>query len=149
MRRAEGVVDVQIGQRGQRGGKIGTVFGLPGIETQVFQQNDVAALHAGHVFGHLVAAAIGDEFHRMLQQLRQPHRHRAQGILTVRHTLRPPQMRHQDHSRAVLQQIADRRQGGDDTGIVLDHALLERHIEIHAHDHGFVFDVNVFDRLLV
>ena len=50
----------------------------------------------------------------------------------------------------MLTQILDRGQGLADARVIGDHlpsvALLERHVEIHAHESAFAFDVDLAER---
>jgi hypothetical protein len=59
-------------------------------------------------------------------------------------------MRHQYNFRAVLAQIIDRGQALADARVIRDHlpsvTLLERHVEIHAHESAFPFHIDLAQR---
>ena len=60
MRRAEGVVDVDLGQRGQRLGEGRIVGFFFGVEAQIFKQQHLAGFElAGHLAGHLRRCSRG------------------------------------------------------------------------------------------
>jgi hypothetical protein len=52
-------------------------------------------------------------------------------------------MTHQNQRRVLIQHILNRRQRGADAFVVGHFAIRHRHVEIHAHQHAFVFEVNV------
>ncbi len=58
-------------------------------------------------------------------------------------------MRTQDNGRAMVQQILNRRQSGANTGVIPHRTVLDRHVEIHPHQHLFVFYIYIFDGLFI
>src|ERR1041384_8001678 len=69
--------------------------------------------------------------HGLAQQLRQMLRHGLQTVLL--------------HTRALLRRILNCRQRRTDARVVRHLAILDRHVEIHAHKHALAFEVEVFD----
>ena len=108
VRGAEGVVHVDLGQRGQRLGE-GRIVGLFfGVEAQVFEQQHLARLElARHLFGNF-ADAIGRKGHVdalaefLVEQLAQPVDHGPQRVLRIGLALGPAQVRGQDHLGLAL-----------------------------------------------
>ncbi len=149
--RAEGVVDVDIGQRGQRLGEGRIVGFFLGVEAQVFQQQHLAGLElAGHLAGHF-ADAIGRKGHvdvlaqLLVEQFAQPVDHRAQRVLGIRLALGTAQVRGQNHLGLALQGVDDGGQRGHDAGVVGDGRAVfgERHVEIDADEDPLVGQIDV------
>ena len=72
-------------------------------------------------------------------------------VLQVFFSLGASQVRHQDHSRAVIEKIIDGRQRRSDAGVIGDLVglLVQGDIEVHPHQHPAAGDVDVSDGLLV
>src|SRR3984957_1300545 len=54
-------------------------------------------------------------------------------------------MAEQDHLGAGLAQLLDGRQGGAQAGVVADHAVLHRHVEIDADQHALAAQVGLVE----
>ena len=56
-----------------------------------------------------------------------------------------------DFDTAALERMRDGRQGSHDALVVRDRPglLVERHVEVHAHDHAFALEIDVTDRRFV
>lgn len=65
---AEGVVDIEVAQRGQLRGEGRIVLFLARVEADVFQQGDAAGRQSGDDLGGLIADAVTGEGHRRAQQ---------------------------------------------------------------------------------
>ena len=61
--------------------------------------------------------------------------------------LRAAEMREQDHLAALGGDLGDRRRHALDARGVGDHAVVDRHVEVDAHQHAFAFDVDVVERV--
>ena len=111
MRRAERVVDVDVGEFGELPGKRRIVLLLLGVEAQILQEDDAAATAClGDRFLRRLADAVGREHHRVLQQFRHPLRDRLQRVLGVWSALRASEMRAEnDRGRPLLERVLDRR----------------------------------------
>ena len=59
--------------------------------------------------------------------------------------LRPAEMREQDDLAALVGDLGDRRRRALDAGRVGDDAVLDRHVEIDAHQDAFALDVDVIE----
>ena len=60
--------------------------------------------------------------------------------------LRPAEMRQQDDLAALVGDLADGRRHALDAGRVGDLAVLDRHVEVDAHEHRLPFDVGLVER---
>jgi hypothetical protein len=56
---------------------------------------------------------------------------------------------HQDHLRALVAQVLDGGQRLLQALVALDHAVLQRHVEVDAHDHALAGDVQILDEQLL
>ena len=140
VRGAEGVVDIDIAERGQLRGEGGVVGLFFGVEAQVFQQQHLA--RAERLRLPLRASAP-------TQSAREVDRHAGQQSLQVRgHRARgytwgsPPLGRPRWVIRITAAPLSsrqpDRGQRGADARIVGDRVrlLVQRHVEIHTHQHA-------------
>ena len=75
MRRAEGIVDIQLRQIRQRLGKGGIVLRLPGVEPHVFNQHRLAVLQGSDLGMGVIPDDVGGKGHLAVQQLVEPIRH--------------------------------------------------------------------------
>ena len=88
--------------------------------------------------------------HFAAEQLGQAGGNGLEGELRLEFALGTAQVRAEDHAGAMLHQVLDGGQGGDDTVIVGDFAFfVQRDVEIAADKHPLAFDVDVFDGLLI
>ena len=151
MRGAEGVVDIDVCQRGQSLGKGRIVGFLFGMKAQVFQQQHLAGFKLSSHFAGDFADAIGRKGHVhilaqfLIEQLAQPFYHRAQRILGIRLALGAAQVRGQNHLGLAAQGVDDGRQRGHNARVVGDCRAVfgERDVEIDADEEPLVgqFDV--------
>jgi hypothetical protein len=109
VRRAERIVHIDLAQPRQRTRKLRVVRLLLRVEAHILQQRDRVRRQARHARFHRRADAVVEEVDGTPQQLLQSRRHRAQAILRVALPLRTPEVRHQNHRRAALQQVLNRR----------------------------------------
>ena len=150
VRRTERVIHIDVRQRRQLAGKRRIVLLFLRVEPQVLEQDDAAIRRT--VDGRLgrLADAVLRERDRAVQQRRQPFGHRLQRVLRIGLSLRPPEVRAQDHRpRPVLQRVLDRRQRRADPRVVPDRAVLDRHVEVHADQHAPPLEVEILDRLFL
>ena len=148
---AEGVVDVDLGQRGQRLGEGWIVGFFLGVEAQVFKQQHLAGFElAGQLSGYF-ADAVGSESHVdglaefLVEQFAQPVNHRAQRVLGIGFALGTAKVRGQNHLGLVADSVDDGGQRGHDAGVVGDGGAVfaERHVEIDADEHALVGQIDV------
>src|SRR3569832_1961471 len=136
VRGAEGIHHEYIAECGVFLGKLVGVFLLALVEAHVLEHHDFTVRDVDAV------EIILHHAHRLAQQLRQMLCDRLDGILLAVHALFwATQMRHHHHARAGLDRALDGRQGRADARIVGDLAVLERHVEVFAHQHALVGEV--------
>ena len=156
MGRTEGVVDVDVGQRGQLLGE-GRIVGLfLGVEAQVLQQQHLAGFQLpGQLVGYFADAVRRkgdvDALAQLLaEQDTQPVNHRTQRILRIGLALGAAQVRGQNHFGLAPQCVIDGGQRGHDAGVVGDGRAVfgERHVEIDADEQPLVGQIDVANREL-
>ena len=130
VRRAEGVVHVDVGQRRQLRGELGIVALFAGVEAQVLEQQDLARGERVRRLRGLGTDALLDEAHGLAEQLRQPHRDRRERELGLLLALRLAEVGRAEDPRPLLEREAQRRQRLGDARVVGHAAAVERHVEI-------------------
>jgi hypothetical protein len=164
---AEGVVAVDAAQRGKRGGEgidarrllgreafVGVFFGLIderflGVKTEIFEQDALFVLHARDEPGYVRSDAIGRERDLQVEQFAETHGHGLETMLRLEpFALRPPQVAHQHEPAAAVEHVADRRQGLSDPPVIGDVSVLERDVEVHAHQDAPSGDVDLVNGAL-
>ena len=171
VRRAEGVVDVAVGVRGELldelllrtllqgllgsllllfGGVLGQTAGLAlllGVETQVLEQHHLARLDVAAHLGGLLAHAVAGEGDLRAEVLLDRGNDLLERVFGIGVLLRTTHVRHEDHRTALGQHLLDGGHGGADAGVVGHMALgVEGHVEVHADDRAFAFEIVVVDR---
>jgi hypothetical protein len=145
MRRAEGIVDVNVAEARKLSGKLVVVLLFFRMKAQVLKQQHVAVFESIDDSFNFRADAVIGKLHGLSQQFRQVRRHWAEAVFLIALALRSPQMRSQDYTRAPLGRILNRRQRSTYTRIILNHSVLERHVEIHTYKDPLALDVQVLD----
>src|ERR671937_2688645 len=122
--RAEGVVHVQVELVGELPCELDVVLRLAPVETRVLEKTNA----------------------RIVDELPQPRLHRLQGQRGIL-SLRPSEMRGEnDLRRSALQEKLDRGQGCSNARVVGDAAVLERYVEVDAHEEALPGHVRVANR---
>ena len=149
MGRAKGIVDVDVTQLGERTGKGRIVALFSGMEAHVLQQRHFARPQAGHdrLGRRTDARAAGGD--RSAQQLAQTGRDGSQTQRRDDGPLGPAEMGQQHDARTGGAEGVDRRQRGANARVVRNPGAIERHIEVHAHQHPLPGYGDVADGLLV
>ena len=146
---AEGVVDEDIRQGCQIGAELLIVLGLALDVAGVLQQHDFAVTQgggqgagilAGHVLGHLDLLA---------EQLAQALCDDLQAQLGLPLALGLAHVGAEDDLRAVVDEILDGGQGGDDALIAGDLAVLEGNVKVAAAEHALAGYVDVTNGFFV
>ncbi len=150
VRRAERVVHVHVGERRELLRERRVVFLFFGMKAQVLEEYDRGALRVRGVNGLVrgVADAVFGERHRPAEQLREPGGHRTQAHVGIRLAFRPPQVAREDHRAAAFEHVLNRRQRSADAGVVADHAVLQRDVEVDADEDPLALEVEIPDREL-
>ena len=126
------------------------VRGLAGLEAHVLEQQDLAVLEPLRKLLHALSHDRRRERHRGVRELAQTRRHGCQRELLDALALRASEVRDEHQARAARAQLLDRRQGGANARVVGDLRrpslrVLERDVEVHAHEHPPARDVEVVD----
>mmetsp|Transcript_11276 Transcript_11276/g.42088 ORF Transcript_11276/g.42088 Transcript_11276/m.42088 type:complete len:300 (+) Transcript_11276:515-1414(+) len=145
VRRAKGVVDVEVRDGRQLSSELRFVLLLRCVEAQVLQEADGARGHACHGLGHRIPNAVVHVDHRGVgQQLSESRGHGRHDHVRLALAFGSAQVRHEHHLGALLQQrfdggerLAHARVIRDARGVL----LVQRHIEVHAHETHFALDV--------
>ena len=124
MHGAESVGHEDLGHVGQGLGKVGAVLLLADVEAQVLQKKDLAGLECGGLGLGVLADDVLGEDHILAQQLGQSLCHRSQSQLGLPLALGLAQVGAGDNGSAVIQQIFDGGDGGNDTLVAGDLAGL-------------------------
>ena len=144
MRRAEGVVHVEVAQLSQSPGELRIVGFLFRVEAQVLQHQGLPALQfLSHLF-RLNANAVGRKAdvltapQNIIDQNAQPLGYRLQAHLGIRLALRTSKVGGKYESCAVPQRVLDSGQRLADAGIIHDAAVVERDVEVNPHEDPFI-----------
>ena len=148
MRGAEGVVDVDVGERRELLREAGVVLLFLGMKPEILEEHDAIRACAVDRGRGRRPDRILREFDGTAEQLRQPFRDRPQRKFRVRLPLRPAEMRTQNHRGAAIERVPDRGDRGSDTGVVRDRAVSDRHVEVDAHQHAPALEWNIGDAAL-
>ncbi len=145
VRRAEGVVDVDLGEGGEALGEGGVVPLLARVEAGVLEDEDVAVGERRHGrLGHR-ADAVGGEGDGRAEELPELLRHRGERVLRVGRPLRLAEVGGEDDPRSLLAGEADRREGLRDPRVVLHDAVLDRDVEVDAQEDAAAGELEVPD----
>jgi hypothetical protein len=142
---AEAVADEAVAQRGQlvgEGSALGVVLaGLAGVEPDVLQQGDLAVLQRGHRGPRGLPDRVAGEPHLGAEQLGEPRGDGTEGVLLLRCSLRPAQVRHHDDPGSGLGELLQRRHARADAAVVGDPGAVEGHVQVRADQDPFAGDV--------
>ena len=146
---AERVVHVLVGERGERGGERPGRSSLPPAWNRRFSSSTTppppGAWTRSIVALHLVADAIVDKRDRAAEQLRQPVHNRPQAELRILLAFRAPQVAREDHGRARVERVLNRRNGPAQPRVVADAPVFQRHVEVDPDENALALQVEVFD----
>ena len=152
MRRAESIVHVVVAELGKLPGEIRIVGFLLGMEAEVLQQQRLPTLQlVGHLL-RLHANAVGRKSHvlaapqNVVEQNAQPLGHRLHAHLGIGLALGTSQVRRQNEPRAMAQRVLNAGQRLADAGVIHHAAVVERDVEIHAHEDALVVQRKITNR---
>jgi hypothetical protein len=152
MQHAEAVAHEHVAECGQRVRErtalTVVLAGLAGVEADVLQHGHVAVGECVDRRAGRVAHGVAGDRDVGAEQLAEPCGHRRQGVRRVGCALGPAQVGHHRDPCTRVAQAADRRDAGADAAVVADHAVVERDVEVGAHQHALAAQVSeVVDRL--
>ena len=146
----ESIVDIRIGQGRQFLAEVFDILGLFLAEPGILQQYDVAFLHGGNGSLGILAddVVIIGEYNVLTEQFAQAYCNGSQRELFFRTVLRLAEMAAQDYLAAVSNQLFDGGQGGNNTLVIRNDAVLHGYVEITANQNPFSFYLNVINCFL-
>src|SRR5208282_4974903 len=149
---AEGIIDVELGELCELLGKILVILFFFGVEAEVLKQQGLAFLELErHLFG-LGPDALGAEADVFAaRQFLVEHHAETLGDgfetqLWIRLAFGTAQVRREDEARAVTQSVLDGGQGFADAGVVHDAAVVERDVEVDAHEDATIVERKIANR---
>ena len=131
----KGVIDVKVTKRRQRFDEVRVVLFLAGVEAGVFDEQHVTRPHGLDGLGRDIEP-VRREAHRLAEVVGQVGHQEAQRIGLVRPALGPTEMRQQDHLAALFDDGLDGRHDALDARRVTDATILDRHVEVDAHQNA-------------
>jgi len=105
---AKGVIDKDIGKRGQFLRKAVVVFFLFGVKAQVLEHDHVPRAHVFNQLLHVRPSAIGSQRYLLVQKPGQPLRDGGQTELGDRFALGTAKMRHDNDPGVLIQGVIQR-----------------------------------------
>ncbi len=144
VRDREGVIDIDVAEPREPGGKGGIVLFFALVEAGILQAQNVAGLHRRDGFFGDVADAIVGKCDRPADDARDRGDDRLQRFLRIA-AFRPAVMRQQDHLAAAVGDFDNGRRVAFDARYVRHLAVLHRHVEVDAHEHALALYVGVVE----
>ena len=148
MRRAECVVHVAVGQRGQRLRELRIVLFLLRVKAQVLEQDDAPGGNLLNQPLNLRPRAIVHEGDGAPEQVRQVAGHGPEAELGVDRSFGPSQMTGQNDGGAMIEREPYRRQRGANARVVADDAVFERHVEVDPDEEPLALKIEIANRQL-
>jgi hypothetical protein len=147
VRGGKGIVDEKIAVCGQRPGEFGVVLLLALVKAGVFQKQDVALVHVGDRGRRPSADAVGREMDGAVEDCLRRACDGLERHVGDHGALGATEMREQDHLGSLVGKLGDGRRNPFDAGGVGDRTVVvERHVEIDAHEHALSLGVDVVQR---
>ena len=122
------------------------------MEAQILQQQRLPTLQlVGHLL-RLHANTVGRKSHvlaapqSVVKQDAQPLGHRLHAHFGIGLALGTPEVRRQDEPRAMAQRVFNAGQRFPDAGVIHHAAVIERNVEIHAHEDALVVQREITNR---
>ena len=152
VRAAEGVVDVDVAERGELLGEGGVVGFFFRVEAEVLQQQRLAGFELLDISSAISPTQSGEKatFSETLRtcssRLAQAGDQRAQAHGLDRLALGAAEVRAEDDLGLVAQRVLDGGKGLADAGVVGDDAVLEGDVEVDADEHALVGKIQITNR---
>ena len=144
----EGIVDIDLAQGCQRLGELRLVGGLPGVETQVLQQQNAAVGEALELRLRLRSDTVICQRYIPSQQLPEVLRDRLQAVFFGALTSWTSQVGHENGPRAVFHEPLDCREALPDAAVIDDLSILQGDIEVGPYQDAFSAYVKVCNKEL-
>ena len=144
----ERVVHVALGELREAPREVVVVLLLLGVEPEILEQQQLAALQRLGLRACRVADAVRRERHRPRQQRAQALGHRRERELGVGPALGAAEVRGEHDGGAAIEGQPQRGDHRTQAGVVGDGAPLEGGVEVRADEHAFARQRQVLDRQL-
>ena len=146
---AEGVVDEDLGHRGEFFREFGVVGFLSFVEPGVLEKERLSAIESGgHLLG-LGADRVGSELHFLSEELGESRGYRSQSVFHVSLTLRLAHVGAEDDDSAFVEKVLYRGESPDDPLVRSDDAVLQGDVEVAADENFPAGNIDVFDCFFV
>ncbi len=150
VRGTEGITDENtVAKCSELFGKGFVVFFFFGMKADIFQNENFTIAQGLALAFSAGADAIERKRYGIAQKFLQFFRGRREGILQIRTAFGAAKMRSENEARTLLNREAQGGKRFANAGIVGDHAVLERHVEVHTDEDALAAEVEVVDGELV
>ena len=143
--RTESVVYIDIRKGGKSLRECGIVLGLFCVETHVLKEHDFAVLEISGKFFCAVADNVFSHLDILTEKLGKSCGYGSKGELGLELALRSAQMGAKDNLCVMIDKIFDSGEGGNNSLVRGDFAVLERDIEIAAYQHSLAGNVDILN----
>ena len=151
MNGAEGIGDKDVSHVGKGLGECRVVLFLTDVKAEILEKHDLARLQRGGLGLGILADDVGCKNDLLPEQLGKAFGNRCQGQLGLPLALGFAEVRAGNDSSAVIKQIANGRDGGNNALVTGDLAglLVLRNVKVAAEQDLLPFDVDIVNGLFV
>ncbi len=142
MRGGEGIVDIDIAERGECIDEGFAVLFFPGVEAGVFEEQEIAVAQRRDRLARLLADAIRGKSHRLAEPCFEFSDNRSERIFVLT-ALGPAEMREDDDLRALGGNLLQIREDAVDARRIRHFRAVHRHVEIDADQDPFAGKLGV------
>ena len=140
---AEGIVYINLCKRSKLLCKFGIVLFLARIKADILEENTFACLHGSYFSLRIVADDVAAHTNGLPKQFRKPYRYRRKAEFGQPFAFRAPEMRAKNNPCPVLNKIFYGGQRRHNAFVICDDAVLQRNVEIAAHQNALALYVNI------
>ena len=141
MRRAEGIVDVEIAALREFARECRIVRLFLGMKADVLEEHEAAVGDGVRCGDGRRAHAVVDERDRRAEPFAEARRDGPQRILRIGFAVGPSQMRENDRLGAALAEPTQGLERGNDARFIADLAVLHRDVQVFAEQYALAADV--------
>ena len=135
MGRAEGIVHVDVRQRGQSPSKFRVVLLFLSMEAQILEHQYAARLQVLDGIIRPGANAVARKVHMAPQDLRQAIGNRPEAQGRINFAIRPTKVRAENYPSVVSEQVLNGWNGGTNARVVANLPVTQGHVEVNANKH--------------
>ena len=144
VRRSERVVDIDLSHRSELFRKLGIVLFLFLVETDVFDEENVALFESGRLRFRVFSDDILRKLDFFAEKFGKFRRNGSKRIFHVELALRSAQVRAKDNFRIVRDEVFDRGKRLDYSLRVRYNVAVKGYVEIASYEYFFAVNINVF-----